>query len=78
MEKIFLMETTEHRDYVLDFTKKDGTIVPIKIHATTIRDDDKNVMGAVAFISDISEFREQEKRLLDQSITDALTGIYNR
>lgn len=77
MRKAHILETAEHREYILDMPRKDKKEVPVKIHATTIRVDDE-IIGAVAFVTDITEFRNKEKRLHKESIVDALTGVYNR
>ncbi|MBI5900634.1 MAG: diguanylate cyclase [Rhodocyclales bacterium] len=48
----------------------------LSVHASTIRAGE--VIGSAALIRDITEEKRLEARLEQQSITDALTGIYNR
>jgi PleD family two-component response regulator len=48
----------------------------LSIHASTIRAG--VVIGSAALIRDITEEKRLEARLEQQSITDALTGIFNR
>jgi PAS domain S-box-containing protein len=48
----------------------------LSIHASTIRAGE--VIGSAALIRDVTEEKRLEARLEQQSITDALTGIFNR
>lgn len=48
----------------------------LSVHASTIRNGE--VIGSAALIRDITEEKRLEARLEQQSITDTLTGIFNR
>ncbi len=48
----------------------------LSVHASTIRNGE--VIGSAALIRDVTEEKRLEARLEQQSITDALTGIFNR
>lgn len=39
MKRAALMDVQEHRDYAIELARKDGTYLPVKIQATTIRVD---------------------------------------
>jgi len=66
------------------FTRKDGTLFPVAIVATPLREDGQ-VVGSVAAFQDITERKKAagELKLLNeilarQAATDPLTGISNR
>jgi len=66
------------------FTRKDGTLFPVAIVATPLREDGR-IVGSVAAFQDISERKKVhgEMKLLNellarQATTDPLTGISNR
>lgn len=77
-QKSSTMMTTEHRAYDLEFVTSSGASVPVSILATTIRDEDGRFREAVAFIADATETKAFQKRLYLSSITDELTGVFNR
>jgi PAS domain S-box-containing protein len=62
---------TEHRNYDVRLLRKDGTKLPIKLQATTIRNESGKITDIVAFISDVMDLHEAAKK-------DGLTGICNR
>jgi diguanylate cyclase (GGDEF)-like protein/PAS domain S-box-containing protein len=50
----------------------------LSIRASTIRNDSGQAIGSAALIRDITEEKRLEEKLKQQSITDTLTGIFNR
>lgn len=70
--------TTNHRKCNLDILKKDGTLLPITINATTLRDESGNFVEAISFITDATEEKSLQAQLYFASITDELTQIENR
>lgn len=50
----------------------------IEIRAMPRFDSHNNVIGTIHLVRDISERKEMEKKLKSMSITDELTGLYNR
>ena len=50
----------------------------LSVQASTIRDGAGQVIGSAALIRDVTEEKRLETRLMQQSITDALTGLHNR
>ncbi|MDQ1343477.1 MAG: hypothetical protein QG650_196 [Patescibacteria group bacterium] len=69
---------TDHRLYDLSFTRKDGTLLPVMIRATTLRTPDRNFLEAIAFVTDVTDIKEFQERLYLSSITDELTNLPNR
>jgi len=59
------------------FWRKDGTSFPVEYTTTPIIEDE-NIVGTVVTFSDISERKQMEEELRALSLTDELTGLYNR
>lgn len=64
--------------YESEKKRKDGQIVPFSLTATAYRGPDGELMGIVEDFKDISVRKRMEEELRSQSVTDELTGIYNR
>ena len=58
--------------------KKDGSAIDISISAAPLRDSKGKINELIAFITDITKRKQMEKQLYALSITDELTGLYNR
>ena len=54
-----------------------GGKVPIRLSATLLNKDGKEI-GSVGFFHDLTERKRLEEELLRRSITDSLTGLFNR
>ncbi len=54
----------------------DGRKVPIRLSAILISRGAEEI-GSVGFFHDLTAMREMEARLLELSVTDSLTGLYN-
>ena len=50
----------------------------LQVHATVIHAEQKQVVGSVALVRDITQEKRLEEDLRRTSTTDALTGLYNR
>jgi PAS domain S-box-containing protein len=66
--KIFIEQTskipvTAHRSYEITLKKKTGEDLPTSFNATTIRGETGEVLGAFAFITDITEKKRAEEAL---------------
>jgi diguanylate cyclase (GGDEF)-like protein/PAS domain S-box-containing protein len=72
------IEETNHREYHIEFTKKDRTTLPVVLKATSLYDENGSFKKAVAFITDITQIKAYEKKLYEISIKDSLTWIWNR
>ena len=59
------------------FVRKDGTVFPISVISAPIMEDGKIVASITAF-QDITELKQAENKLREISLTDELTGVYNR
>ena len=62
--------------FEVDVTTKDGRTVPIRLSATLIHKDGQEI-GSVGFFHDLTLKNEMEARLLELSIRDGLTGLFN-
>jgi sigma-B regulation protein RsbU (phosphoserine phosphatase) len=67
------MLTKEYREFEGSLVTKEGRIVPVLIHGNTLRDDQGQVIGNMAFITDMTEHKkalalagEVQKSLLPQ------------
>ena len=65
--------TREYREFEGSSVAKDGRIIPILVHGSTLRDDQGHVIGNMAFITDMTEHKkalalagEVQKSLLPQ------------
>ena len=74
------LEKTSIQRSLFDFTltKKDGTKFEVEHTIAPIIDNNKNILGAVIILRDVTEVRTMEKRLSYQASHDALTGLINR
>lgn len=65
---------------LFDFTltKKDGTKHEVEHTIAPIIDPNRNILGAVIVLRDVTDVRIMEKRLSYQASHDALTGLINR
>lgn len=56
--------------------KKDGSTYPVEVNLQQFKSNDGDVYVAIVF--DLTEIRQKEEELRRMTITDALTGVYNR
>ncbi len=68
-------ERFRSRDEV--FVRKDGTDLPVAVIASPMRDDGEIVATVIAF-RDVTELKQAENKLREMSLSDELTGLYNR
>ena len=68
------------RRSIFDFslTKKDGSKFEVEHTIAPIIDKNKNILGAVIILRDVTKVRTMEKRLSYQASHDSLTGLINR
>lgn len=59
-------------------TRKDGSAFPVQLMSDVITDAGKRPIGIVTTCEDITARKQMEEKLLNLSITDELTGLYNR
>ncbi|MEO5345377.1 MAG: diguanylate cyclase [Magnetococcus sp. YQC-9] len=65
-EGVDMPETLVYNQHVLQF------------YASTIHDRNGHTMGSAALLRDITEEKKLEEKLRNQSITDQMTGLFNR
>jgi diguanylate cyclase (GGDEF)-like protein/PAS domain S-box-containing protein len=58
--------------------RKNGEIYPEVLKITSVRDEQKRIVGFVSVFTDIAQFRAKEERLRHLAYRDQLTGLYNR
>lgn len=59
------------------FSRKEGSLLPVMVASQPMLDG-KRIVGSVTVFRDISEQKQTEEQLRLMSITDPLTGVYNR
>jgi len=57
------IDQQDHRSYDLMAVRRDGTQIPLRVNATTLRDEAGQVTGAFAFFTDQSEEQRQRNEL---------------
>ncbi len=57
------IEGTQHRTYEICLQHKNGQLVPVMFHATTIRDEHGMVSSSFAFITDLTRQKEVEQEI---------------
>lgn len=74
------LASNEIQRSLFDFTltKKDGAKFEVEHTIAPIIDQNKNILGAVIILRDVTEVRTMEKRLSHQASHDSLTGLINR
>lgn len=77
-EQVKDIETTLDRKYHIDFKRKNWKLLPVILKATSLYDNHWNFKKAIAFITDITEIREDQKRLYNVAMKDELTWIWNK
>lgn len=68
----------QHSLFDFTLTKNDGTKHEVEHTIAPIIDPNKNILGAVIILRDVTDVRQMEKRLSFQASHDALTGLINR
>lgn len=79
------IESSQHRNYEIEFLRKDGKRLSALSSATTLYDEKRHIIGAFSMIKDITEIKEKEKALQESELfaktiantTPALLYIYD-
>lgn len=61
-----------------EYVCKNGATFLGEIHVNFLRDDQGNPVGIQGVLRDITERKQMEKKLIELSYHDSLTGLYNR
>jgi diguanylate cyclase (GGDEF)-like protein/PAS domain S-box-containing protein len=56
----------------------DGRLVWARLRSSAVRRHDGTYLGAIVFVTDVTERRELEQRLAEEARRDPLTGVANR
>jgi len=64
-------------NYEVEFLKSDGTIVNALASNTPVWDDDGNILFVVSTLADVTSYRRLQKKLIESTYIDYLTGLYN-
>lgn len=68
----------ERMEREVDKKRADGRIIPCILTATPYRDPDGQIIGVIEDVKDITDRKILEAKLHEMTITDDLTGLYNR
>ena len=71
-------ETGSVRNLEYELRRKDGTVLPVLLSATAVRDEDGRFVMSRSTIFDLTERKKLEKELERQAHIDVLTGLNNR
>lgn len=78
IEGVFRSDTIQELGNHAMLTSKDGTKFYLEDSAAPIKDNKNRTVGVVLVFRDVTEKKEQRKRIEYLSFHDALTGLYNR
>jgi len=79
LSQVMLGEALDEQDAnEWTLVRKDGSRLVVNMLTTSVRDEQERQTGHLAICLDITEAKRVEEELRVLSITDSLTGIYNR
>jgi diguanylate cyclase (GGDEF)-like protein/PAS domain S-box-containing protein len=73
-----LMERGWARDLEFEIIRKDGSVMPVLMSATAIKDEYGNFIMSRATLFDITDLKRAEETIQYQAYHDTLTGLPNR
>ncbi|KUO64075.1 MAG: hypothetical protein APF84_08170 [Gracilibacter sp. BRH_c7a] len=76
--EVFETNTIREMDNHAMLTAKDGRKYHVEDSASPINDHHKNILGVVLVFRDVSDKKEQRKKIEYLSFHDSLTNLYNR
>ena len=72
------MEEHGHQTHDWTFVRRDGSHLRVNMQVSPVLDEHDQWIGYLAVCLDITERKRVEEELRTMSVTDALTGVYNR
>ncbi len=67
-----------YREYEATRRRRDGTLLHVTCVIGPLRDGDRNIIGLVASVRDVSSRRRGDQQIAQLVSNDPLTGLYNR
>jgi diguanylate cyclase (GGDEF)-like protein/PAS domain S-box-containing protein len=64
-------------NYEIEFLKSDGTIINALASNSPVKDDDGNILFVVSTLTDITSYKQLQRKLVESTYFDYLTGLYN-
>lgn len=64
-------------NYEVEFLRSDGSIVEALESNSPILDDNGGTLFVVSILTDVSKYRKLQRKLLESTYMDYLTGLYN-
>ncbi len=64
-------------NYEVEFLKSDGAIVNALASNSPVWDENRNTLFVVSILTDITSYKELQKKLIESTYMDYLTGLYN-
>ena len=64
-EQTTRIDSSEHRSYEIGLRHRDGRMIPTAFSATTLRDRHGELIGAFAFVTDLTETKRHERELIE-------------
>lgn len=64
-------------NYEVEFLRSDGTIVNALASNSPVCDGDGNILFVVSTLADVTSYRQLQKKLIESTYIDYITGLYN-
>ncbi len=64
-------------NYEVEFLKSDGTIVSALACNSPVSDEDRKILFVVSTLVDVTSYKKLQKKLIESTYLDYLTGLYN-
>ncbi len=73
-----LRENGSVKGWEVKLLNKNGLTIPCSVSVSVLWDENKEVIGSISIMRDLTEWKETQQRLVELSLHDSLTGLYNR
>lgn len=65
------------KNYEVEFLKGDGTVVNALASNSPVWDENRNILFVISTLADITSYKELQRKLIESTYMDYLTGLYN-